>query len=493
MNGEIHGAPPTLPPPSPPPPSRPPAAERRPQRALTKVFSFRQREGLLSSGVFRAGPDSGGARGLRSGEKRGPRAITPPEAPLERCISPPLPRGGPPSPPSPPHALQSPSASPEVPRGSSSCRTGGACRGPGRGATAGGVEPPGGRAAPAGGRAGPGRPGRPGPAGGERHGEKPCGWFASSEHFGAAGAGAAAAAGRGGGPAGRRRRREQGAWRSRGPRPRRGLRALRGDEGLTTFMDAQARRWNLKGGLERGRAAARDALRRLAAVLALVLQVRPRRPVTPPPPPPRAPRIAFRRAPRRPPVFGPPVVAGACPCPRPHWTRRPSPPVASPRATDRPWVLRGARRPAATGARVGGARRETSRRRAGRGSGGAFQRRSPGLPGEGWLPGRGEAASSAGWGAAEAPQRPWPDPLGPLQPAAGPPPRPFRPPGPPEGHLRRRPRLRVEGGPRGEGVGLRCLPGRWAAVASFEKRPCGRTDRGGRRADPRCARVRSGW
>ena len=283
MNGEIHGAPPTLPPPSPPPPSRPPAAERRPQRALTKVFSFRQREGLLSSGVFRAGPDSGGARGLRSGEKRGPRAITPPEAPLERCISPPLPRGGPPSPPSPPHALQSPSASPEVPRGSSSCRTGGACRGPGRGATAGGVAPPGGRAAPAGGRAGPGRPGRPGPAGGERHGEKPCGWFASSEHFGAAGAGAAAAAGRGGGPAGRRRRREQGAWRSRGPRPRRGLRALRGDEGLTTFMDAQARRWNLKGGLERGRAAARDALRRLAAVLALVLQVRPRRPVTPPP------------------------------------------------------------------------------------------------------------------------------------------------------------------------------------------------------------------
>ena len=217
---------------------------------------------------------------------------------------------------------------------------------------------------------------------------------------------------------------------SRGPRPRRGLRALRGHEGLTTLMDTQLRRWNLKGALKRGRAAARDALRRLAVVLALVLQVRPRRPVPPPPPPPRAPRIAFRRAPRRPPVFGPPVFAGACPCPRPHWTRRPSPPVASPRATDRPWVLRGARRPAATGARVGGARRETSRRRAGRGSGGAFQRRSPGLPGRGGFQGGGWRIPVRGGGPPRPPRGPGQTLWGPSSPRQGLHPGRFAPQGP---------------------------------------------------------------
>ena len=273
---------------------------------------------------------------------------------------------------------------------------------------------------------------------------------------------------------------------SRGPRPRRGLRALRGHEGLTTLMDTQLRRWNLKGGLERGRAAARDALRRLAAVLALVLQVRPRRPVPPPPPPPRAPRIAFRRAPRRPPVFGPPVFAVACPCPRPHWTRRPSPPVASPRATDRPRVLRGARRPAATGARVGGARREASR-------GGERGEGPVGHSREGHLGFRGGVASRAGGGGFQCGvggRRGPPEAL--ARPSGAPPargrastPAVSPPRAPCEGHLRRRPRLRV--------VGWRCLPGRWASVASFEKRPRGRTDRGGRRADPRCARVRSGW
>ena len=236
---------------------------------------------------------------------------------------------------------------------------------------------------------------------------------------------------------------------SRGPRPRRGLRALRGHEGLTTLMDTQLRRWNLKGALKRGRAAARDALRRLAVVLALVLQVRPRRPVPPPRRRPAPPALRFAGLPAAPQSSALRSSPGHALAPAPtgpvaprRRSRARAPRTAhgscgalgDPRPPGLAWV--------APGARPRGGER---------GEGPVGHSR------EGHLGFRGGVASRAGGGGFQCGvggRRGPPEAL--ARPSGAPPargrastPAVSPPRAPCEGHLRRRPRLRVEGGPRG--------------------------------------------